>query len=226
MFSSGWIWFVTDKAGNLAVFPTFGPGTLLVRSSATLLPNHWQGTLGSDDFGPRGSALQSRSASLQSAPAPSSPTSGASHSVPPMDLPTPSRVFSTSSLLLNGNTVGTQNSIYSSRTTGTTTTNNNNSNNGGGGGGSPFNSTQKQDPRRVGEYLYPLFCLSVHERMWVGAGYGVWGKEEYVKRFFSVLDWEKVAQAYVKWVPDPRRSEDRDMRRATYEDGHGASKQV
>ena len=33
MFSSGWIWLVTDQEGQLGVIPTFGAGTLLVRSS-------------------------------------------------------------------------------------------------------------------------------------------------------------------------------------------------
>lgn len=32
MFTSGWVWFVTDKNGSTGVIPTFGPGTLLVRS--------------------------------------------------------------------------------------------------------------------------------------------------------------------------------------------------
>ncbi|KAF5332356.1 hypothetical protein D9758_016946 [Tetrapyrgos nigripes] len=32
MFTNGYIWFITDTAGNTAVIPTFGPGTLLVRS--------------------------------------------------------------------------------------------------------------------------------------------------------------------------------------------------
>ncbi|KAF5369959.1 hypothetical protein D9758_001414 [Tetrapyrgos nigripes] len=30
MFTNGYIWFVTDAAGNTAVIPTFGPGSLLI----------------------------------------------------------------------------------------------------------------------------------------------------------------------------------------------------
>lgn len=44
--------------------------------------------------------------------------------------------------------------------------------------------------------LFPLMCLSVHEHAWMSAGYGVWGKEEYVKRFWSVVDWAKISRAY------------------------------
>jgi superoxide dismutase, Fe-Mn family len=29
---SGWIWFVSDKFGHTAIVPTFGAGTLLIRS--------------------------------------------------------------------------------------------------------------------------------------------------------------------------------------------------
>jgi hypothetical protein len=38
MSSSGWIWFVTDTNGRTAVLPTFGAGTLLVRSRANASP--------------------------------------------------------------------------------------------------------------------------------------------------------------------------------------------
>ena len=44
--------------------------------------------------------------------------------------------------------------------------------------------------------LFPLFCVSVHERAWISAGYGVWGKEEYMKRFWSVVDWNKAVKVY------------------------------
>ena len=32
MFSSGWVWVATNENKRLMVIPTFGPGTLLVRS--------------------------------------------------------------------------------------------------------------------------------------------------------------------------------------------------
>ncbi|KAF5393908.1 hypothetical protein D9757_000355 [Collybiopsis confluens] len=34
LFTNGWVWFVTDISGNTAVVPTFGPGSLLMRSRA------------------------------------------------------------------------------------------------------------------------------------------------------------------------------------------------
>lgn len=57
------------------------------------------------------------------------------------------------------------------------------------------------DFEKIGTKLYPLFCLSVHEHAWLTAGYGIWGKEEYLKRFWTVLDWKKVSDAFNTFAP-------------------------
>ncbi|KAF8528923.1 Manganese/iron superoxide dismutase [Hysterangium stoloniferum] len=49
--------------------------------------------------------------------------------------------------------------------------------------------------QNMGDILTPLLCVSVQEHAWVGTGYGVWGKEEYLKRFWTVVDWARVDQA-------------------------------
>ncbi|GJJ07388.1 hypothetical protein Clacol_001590 [Clathrus columnatus] len=46
----------------------------------------------------------------------------------------------------------------------------------------------------IGDVLTPLLCISVQEHAWVGTGYGVWGKEEYLKRFWSVVNWRTVSE--------------------------------
>lgn len=48
----------------------------------------------------------------------------------------------------------------------------------------------------TGTPLYPLFCVSVYEHNWLSAGYGVWGKEEWMKRFWDVLYWPKINQTW------------------------------
>lgn len=53
--------------------------------------------------------------------------------------------------------------------------------------------------RSAGDDLSPLMCISVHEHAWMSAGLGVWGKEEYLKRFWSVVDWRKVSDVYRLW---------------------------
>lgn len=42
-----------------------------------------------------------------------------------------------------------------------------------------------------GEELFPLLCVSVHERDWL-PDYGMWGKEEYLMRFWECVDWQRV----------------------------------
>lgn len=54
---------------------------------------------------------------------------------------------------------------------------------------------------KVGERLYPLFCVCVYEHAWMSADYGVWGLEEYLKRFWTVLDWEKVSNSFMQFNP-------------------------
>jgi len=52
----------------------------------------------------------------------------------------------------------------------------------------------------LGQTLYPLFCVSVHEHAWMAAGYGVSGKERYLERFWTSLDSVAVRDAYVTYV--------------------------
>lgn len=49
----------------------------------------------------------------------------------------------------------------------------------------PFEGHAKLDT--LGQTLYPLFCVSLHEHAWTVAGYGVWGMmETYLERFGRV----------------------------------------
>jgi len=50
--------------------------------------------------------------------------------------------------------------------------------------------------RLLGEKIYPLFCVSIHEHCWL-LDHGVWGKEKYMKELWNVLDWNKVNQRYI-----------------------------
>ncbi|KAG8719388.1 hypothetical protein FRC08_002931 [Ceratobasidium sp. 394] len=56
------------------------------------------------------------------------------------------------------------------------------------------------DFTKIGSVLNPLFCISVNEHAWLSSGYGVWGKEEYLKRFWSVLNWAKVSSTSDLWM--------------------------
>ncbi|KAK4049488.1 hypothetical protein OIO90_005439 [Microbotryomycetes sp. JL221] len=43
--------------------------------------------------------------------------------------------------------------------------------------------------------LHPLACISLHPHCYM-QDYGVWGREEYVKNWWSAVDWRKVEQTY------------------------------
>ncbi|KAF7331766.1 Manganese superoxide dismutase [Mycena kentingensis (nom. inval.)] len=64
------------------------------------------------------------------------------------------------------------------------------------------NNANKPGPSSVtaglhaGEVLYPLFCISLQEHSWLSAGYGVWGKEAWLREFWSVINWRTVSQNY------------------------------
>ncbi|KAM5532703.1 hypothetical protein V8D89_013595 [Ganoderma adspersum] len=178
MFSSGWIWLVTDQDGQLGIVPTFGAGTLLVRSSkpsAALL--EWQRLTGEpvlqyfEDLPPRPAAPPSApSSGLPPAPTAGSPVSGMAHGAPSLDPHTQARTIA--SYPAPRGTYGTRES-------------------------GQLNASEP-DASKVGTTLFPLLCVSVHEHAWVGAGYGVWGKEEYMRRFWTVVDWAKVVKVYEK----------------------------
>ncbi|KAI8984987.1 Manganese/iron superoxide dismutase [Trametes punicea] len=175
MFSSGWVWLVTDKQGQLGIVPTFGTGTLLVRSSKqseTFL--EWQRIVGEPVLPYSENELHPHpfpSPSSGSPPPPSSPASGVSLNSPPPNPHQPARSMSSHP--------------------------------------KPDRLNEADHDKvfaRLGDVLYPLLCVSVHEHAWVSAGYGVWGKEEYMKRFWSVVDWSKICQMYKKVAPPSDRS--------------------
>jgi len=66
----------------------------------------------------------------------------------------------------------------------------------------PENIRAESNPKNTAEALnnekviFPLFCLPVYEHAWMSAGFGIWGREAWLKEFWSVLDWKKVNESY------------------------------
>ncbi|KAK2466383.1 hypothetical protein APHAL10511_002025 [Amanita phalloides] len=182
MFTSGWVWFVCDKNGHTGIFPTFGPGTLLIRSR-TYLAQAKGPSLG--DAIPNGvqaehvlqyeSGEQLNLSKLGQPPpsppgvSPSSPKSAGSRN-PPVSNPLLPRFYSTTLGEVEARSIYDHNDVHEPET--------------------------KVDLLNAGEVLFPLFCISVHEHAWMASGYGVWGKEEWLKKFWTVLDWEKVSSGH------------------------------
>ena len=177
MFSSGWMWLVTDEHGHLGIVPTFGAGTLLVRSSrASPALEEWIRAVGEpslQELTPHGQVPAF--APAPEPPRASSPLSGAPlGGVPPVDPHAHTRSMATYHPIPRGTREAPPMEVNDTRI----------------------------DPKKIGKTLFPLLCVSVHEHAWVSAGYGVWGKEEYMKRFWSVVDWANVADIFNKVAKD------------------------
>ncbi|KAF5370159.1 hypothetical protein D9758_001422 [Tetrapyrgos nigripes] len=283
MFTNGYIWFVTDAAGNTAVIPTFGPGSLLVRSRTYM--GHSKLLMGSGMLQyDRGDPLMKGDpymrewtqelaemitgekierhegeneeyegeseahASPTPAPtpkspppgvSPSSPASGVSASNNPSNHPLHPRFIHASTPSLtdkNNKNLGEENMIPTSLFDEPTPQNASSFNMGlglnnaaltpryqrtlsrsdhytmamskpSGPSSSTANALGLSSTLNISETLYPLFCLSVHEHAWTSVGYGVWGKEAWIKEFWSVVDWERVSLVYEHWTVEEARKE-------------------
>lgn len=179
-----------DNHGYLGVIPTFGSGTLLVRSRTMMESSVGMYVLG-ENMGPAApKALSSKWAQ----PPPTSPTSGL---VPPTSQ-APQNPTSPPSRSIHTTPVAARDfPAYASKAVGLHGSDPDGHGMSEEDGSMSFNT--------IGSTLYPLFCVSVHEHAWMSAGYGVWGKEEYLKRFWTVLDWKKVSEMHKKFSSSGRR---------------------
>ena len=169
MFSNGWVWFVTDTGGELGVLPTFGPSTLLIRSRMSM--NYTNSLiLGESDV-----------ENTTPSNLPQMPHSPFSKTPPP----------STMMPFSSGQDLGTRPKPPIHRFIHSATDSSLYAN-------SEPKGTNASDDRlqRVGDVIYPLFCVPVYEHAWMSAGFGVWGKEDWLKEFWTVLDWGKVSRAF------------------------------
>lgn len=186
MFTNGWVWMVTDAQGNLGILPTYGPSTLLVRSRMNMANK----TLIFREHDPD----RTEDPTLSTAPhigpttnppgvGPTSPTTGMSNrpfgtSGVPLDRH--ARAYSYASKLEEIMRPPTsfldEDNDYGDDVLG--------------------KKSSSSMVFTVGDCLYPLFCLPTYEHAWMSAGFGVWGKEEWLKEFWTVLDWGKVSKNY------------------------------
>jgi superoxide dismutase, Fe-Mn family len=188
--TSGWVWFVVDDAGYTAVIPTFGAGTLLVRSRTMMSPGP-SITLGEtmelDRLGPT-APRQSRWNQPPPLSIASRLTRGPPQSVPRNSNDPPSRSIHATLMpaypprnMYNAKAAGLHGHDIE--------------------GDSVIGRENVANFSNIGRTIYPLFCISVYEHAWLSAGYGIWGKEEYLKKFWTVLDWKKVSDAFRKFSP-------------------------
>jgi len=192
--SSGFVWLVTDAFGRLGIIATHGAGTLLVSERRqSLSPD------GSTELG--GVYVPAENpAPLQTQTRPTTyTTSGLTPPSTSTPMPTPpgARPLSTSASV-RGPDDGAARPANVWSYPGFAGTGGN-----GNGTGGPLGVTLPDGPASLetfGQTLFPLFCVSVHEHAWMAAGYGVWGKETYLERFWSCLDWAAVKDAYISYA--------------------------
>lgn len=181
MAGSGYVWFVTDAKRNLAFVPTFASGTLLIRSGAGTVEPITAPVLGEQRdplTQPAQSPTSSTRVPFSEASNASSPFSGTSHIPPQLDPSAPTRTFHTS-VLSRDNYKTRARSFYDPTATSL----------------SPHGPQDSGDLTTLGEYIYPLFCISVHEHCWL-FDHGIWGKEKYLKEFWTVVDWNQVVKRF------------------------------
>jgi Fe-Mn family superoxide dismutase len=207
--SSGFIWLVTDALGHLGVIATYGAGTLLVNERRQSLSPDGNTELGGM-YVPAENPAPTPTPAPTSTPTPTpnttqSPTSPASGlATPPLRTSPPQGARALSTTMP---TYGSRDRVshppglwsegpYNGGTVADADA-------GAGGGvngmlGTPNGSSS--DLYSLGRALYPLFCVSVHEHAWMAAGYGVWGREKYMERFWTCLDWAAVRDAYAQYA--------------------------
>jgi len=187
--SSGFVWLVTDALGRLGVIATYGGGTLLA--------NERRQTFSPDSSTELG-GVYVPAENPAPTPPPAQPTSPASGLAPPplhpSAPPSGARALSTTAFALGPGPrdgVSRPANVWSDPPSYAAYT-------GAGAGNGVADGSSTLDS--LGQTLYPLFCVSVHEHAWMAAGYGVWGKERYLERFWTCLDWAAVRDAYVMYV--------------------------
>lgn len=208
MSTSGYIWLVATSSGELAFVPTFGPGTMLIRSRGYTMTDSdgtfpWGGTMDSQWRGkllddnrqvnivpPNNRTLDPVDPVDSEAPppgvAPQSPASGVSSSVQPSKPPL-SRSFSSHSVVRDAyDDMRTPPDNIFREAVSTDTRPRKLPDN--------FQAPQvKVSMLNSSDTLYPLFCVSLFEHAWMSADYGIWGKEDWLKELWTVLDWKKVS---------------------------------
>jgi len=224
MFTNGNIWFVTDAAGNTGVLPTFGPGTLLIRSRSYIGHASWYDTLEQAIFTTPGEAHFDPSLAvdpLDPNPKPTSTPPGASPQSPTsgvrgtLDGELPKglrglRFMHTSAVRRQqkfNNEVEEVEDIIGEEGRAYIDEDLSHQEAVADAVGEleqePMEPMSKGQAINSGDVIYPLFCLPVYEHAWMAAGYGVWGKEEWLKKFWTVLDWQKISARYEAIKSDP-----------------------
>ncbi|GAA6063328.1 hypothetical protein JCM10212_003914 [Sporobolomyces blumeae] len=187
--SGAYVWLVTDPNGNLGVVGTYAGGTVLVNerrqmgygpySSVDLkvLGEQVEQPVAPPASQPEGTAPGETGSTAPSASSSASSSSSSAWQTVPSSRPASSASSSASTLLSSASP--SPSSLFSSVL------------------------SSHNDPRNsIARSLHPLLCVSVHPHCYL-ADYGVWGREAYVKQWWTKVEWRKVEEsfeAFTSWT--------------------------
>lgn len=172
--SGAYVWLVTDPSGNLGVVGTYAGGTVLVKERHQM----GHGAYAGRDLRVLGERVEVEGSGEGAVPA----TASASES------PETSAWEAVSSPASRSNKGSSSSSSSSSAATLLSE-----------GALSPSSilsaGLSAHHGARVGQSLHPLACISVHPHCYL-ADYGLWGRDEYVRKWWTAVDWKKVEDAF------------------------------
>ncbi|GAA5983548.1 hypothetical protein JCM10908_000329 [Rhodotorula pacifica] len=172
--SGAYVWLVTDPSGNLGVVGTYAGGTVLVKERAQTGFGSYAGkdlrVLGEQVEVVDAAEQSSEKGDSSAAAAAAAPAAAASA----WQTVTSARPQSSQQQQQNGGldvSSSAQEIMSASR---------------------PSSGALAAS---VGASLHPLACISVHQHCYL-EDYGLWGRDEYVRKWWNAVDWTKVEQAY------------------------------
>ncbi|GAA6006945.1 hypothetical protein JCM10207_009148 [Rhodosporidiobolus poonsookiae] len=171
--SGAYVWLVTDPNGNLGVVGTYAGGTVLVKERAQT----GYGAYGGRDLRVLGEEVDAPAA-VEGAEGAAAPAAGDGEASPAaagsawQTVASPARGAApsggkTDTLLSAGS--------YAARDV--------------------LVDLASSSQAQIGRSLHPLACVSVHPHCYL-EDYGLWGRDEYVRKWWGAVDWRKVEEAY------------------------------
>lgn len=176
--SAAYVWLVTDPNGNLGVVGTYAGGTVLVKERRQMGFGSYAGqdlrVLGEEVEAAAGEASEASSSTPSSSSTPAAP---AWKSVTSPSSRRQQPGAATANLLSEGSL--SPSSVLNSAL------------------------ASHHGAAAIGKQLHPLVCLSTHPHCYL-EDYGLWGRDEYVKKWWGAVDWKKVEEAYEGFVRKAR----------------------
>ncbi|KPV74615.1 uncharacterized protein RHOBADRAFT_44131 [Rhodotorula graminis WP1] len=171
--SGAYVWLVTDPSGNLGVVGTYAGGTVLVKE---------RHQMGHGAFAGRDLRILGERVEVEGGDAAAPATASAAGE---SSAPEPSAWEAVSSPAARSNKGNTSSSSAATLLS-----------EGALSPSSILNAgLSAHHGARVGQSLHPLACISVHPHCYLG-DYGLWGRDEYVRKWWAAVDWKKVEDAF------------------------------